>query len=186
MYRLKFLTEYILNKERLLKVLPYQMKHFTESELNQRYSSYFPYKVKSLRDVLKVADLENDIEINCLKEEEISIKDINNQIRSKFPVKSKHPDVKRGNSMSLENVLNKGMEPGGSFELTPKLEMGDFIALSYKPTDVVGDIDRTPHEAITDLEKSLEIFPSQQLAFFDMVNLKNTLIFIRLLLKVWV
>ena len=61
MYRLKFLTEYILNKERLLKVLPYQMKHFTESELNQRYSSYFPYKVKSLRDVLKVADLENDI-----------------------------------------------------------------------------------------------------------------------------
>ena len=93
MYRLKFLTEYILNKERLLKVLPYQMKHFTESELNQRYSSYFPYKVKSLRDVLKVADLENDIEINCLKEEEISIKDINNQIRSKFPVKSKHPDA---------------------------------------------------------------------------------------------
>ena len=28
MYRLKFLTEYILNKERLLKVLPYQMYPF--------------------------------------------------------------------------------------------------------------------------------------------------------------
>ncbi|NMI84105.1 MAG: hypothetical protein EX286_05730 [Candidatus Nitrosopelagicus brevis] len=82
-------------------------------------------------------------------------------------IKSKHHDVKIGNSISLENVINKGMGPGGSFELTPKLEMGDFIALSYKPTDVVGDIDRTPQEALTNLEQSLEIFPSQQLAFFE-------------------
>jgi len=45
--------------------------------------------------------------------------------------------------------------------------MGDFIALSYKPLDTVGDIDKTPKEAIDDLEKSLEIFPSHQLAFFE-------------------
>ena len=82
-------------------------------------------------------------------------------------IKSKHPDVKIGNSMSLENILNKGMEPGGSFELTPKLEMGDFIALSYKPTDAVGDINRTPEEAIDDLKQSIEIFPSYPIAFFE-------------------
>ena len=82
-------------------------------------------------------------------------------------IKSKHPDVKIGNSMSLENILNKGMEPGGSFEMTPKLEMGDFIALSYKPTDTLGDINRTPEEAIDDLNRSLEMFPSHQLAFFE-------------------
>jgi hypothetical protein len=82
-------------------------------------------------------------------------------------IKTKHPDIKIGNSMSLENVINKGMEPGGSFELTPKLEMGDFIALSYKPIDAVGDINRTPKEAIDDLNKSIEIFPSHQLAFFE-------------------
>ena len=82
-------------------------------------------------------------------------------------IKSKHPNVKIGNSMSLENILNKGMEPGGKFELTPQLEMGDFIALSYKPTDVVGDIDRTTKDATDDLNKTLEIFPSQKLAFFE-------------------
>ena len=82
-------------------------------------------------------------------------------------IKIKHPDVKIGNSISLENVLNKGMEPGGSFEMTPKLEMGDFIALSYKPTDTIGDINRTPQEAIDDLKQSIEIFPSHQLAFFE-------------------
>jgi hypothetical protein len=69
--------------------------------------------------------------------------------------------------MSLENIINKGMEPGGSFELTPQLTMGDFIALSYKPTDSVGDIDRTPQEAMNDIKKTLEIFPSQKLAFFE-------------------
>ena len=82
-------------------------------------------------------------------------------------IKSNHPDVKIGNSMSLENVLNKGMEPGGSFELTPRLEMGDFIALSYKPIDTIGDINRTPQEAIDNLKQSIEIFPSHQLAFFE-------------------
>ena len=69
--------------------------------------------------------------------------------------------------MSLENILNKGLQPGGTFELTPEMEMGDFIALSYKPTDVLGDIDRTPREAIADFEKALEIFPAQKLAFFE-------------------
>ena len=88
-----------------------------------------------------------------------------NNVSSK--TKTNHPDVKIGNTISLENVLNKGMEPGGTFELTPQLEMGDFIGLSYKPTTVVGDIDRTPKEAIAELEKSLEIFSSHKLGFFE-------------------
>jgi hypothetical protein len=82
-------------------------------------------------------------------------------------IKSNHPNVKIGNSLSLENIINKDMIPDGRFELTPKLEMGDFIALSYKPTDVIGDINRTPREAIEDFEKALEIFPSHKLAFFE-------------------
>ena len=82
-------------------------------------------------------------------------------------IKSNHPNVKIGNSLSLENVINKDLVPDGTFELTPQLEMGDFIALSYKPTDTVGDISRTPEESIQELEKTLEIFPSHQLAFFE-------------------
>jgi len=82
-------------------------------------------------------------------------------------VKVNHPNVKIGNSLSLENIINKDLVPNGTFELTPKLVMGDFIALSYKPTDVIGDINRTPQESINEFEKALEIFPSQKLAFFD-------------------
>ena len=82
-------------------------------------------------------------------------------------IKTNHPNVKIGNSMSLENIINKELFPNGVRELTPELEMGDFIALSYKPVDVVGDIVKTPQEAISDFERTLEMFPSQKLAFFE-------------------
>ena len=82
-------------------------------------------------------------------------------------VKLKHPNVKIGNSISLENIINKDMVPGGQFELTPQLEMGDFIAFSYKPTDIIGDINRTPEEAINDFKTALKLFPSSKIAFFD-------------------
>ena len=94
-----------------------------------------------------------------------------------FEVKSKHPNVKLGNSISLENIINKGMQTGGAFELTPQLEMGDFIAFSYKPTNIVGDIARTPDDiptgkdsiwpAMNDLQKSIEMFPNSKIAFFE-------------------
>ena len=82
-------------------------------------------------------------------------------------IKTNYPNVKIGNSMSLENIINKELFPNGVRELTPELEMGDFIALSYKPVDIVGDIVKTPQEAINDFERTLEIFPSQKLAFFE-------------------
>ena len=40
------------------------MKHFTEDELDQRYSSYFPSKINTLKDVLKIAGIkEKDLKI---------------------------------------------------------------------------------------------------------------------------
>lgn len=84
-YKLKFLKDYVLNKERLLKIIPVQMKHFTEDELDQRYKSYFPSKVKGLRDVIKLAGIkENELRVNCLKEDHIEIKDMSKKINKTF------------------------------------------------------------------------------------------------------
>ena len=92
-------------------------------------------------------------------------------------IKSNQPNVKIGNTMSLENIINKDLQPGGSFELTPQLEMGDFIAFSYKPTNIVGDIARTPDNiptgkdtiwpAMNDLEEALKMYPNKKIAFFE-------------------
>nr|WP_314464357.1 non-ribosomal peptide synthetase [uncultured Clostridium sp.] len=47
-----FLNSYFLNKERLLKVLPLQMKIMTEDELVQKYDSYLPIEIKNFQDIL--------------------------------------------------------------------------------------------------------------------------------------
>ena len=93
-YKLKFLKDYVLNKERLLKILPIQMKYFTEDELNQRYKSYFPSKVKGLKDVLKIAGIkENELQIKCLDEKEIKIKNLSEKIKKVY--KSKSLEIKK-------------------------------------------------------------------------------------------
>ena len=93
-YKLKFLKDYVLNKERLLKVLPVQMKHFTEDELNQRYSSYFISKINGLSDVLKMAGIKkNELEIKCLKEEEIEVPNLLQNIKKIFPQKAIKEDA---------------------------------------------------------------------------------------------
>ena len=86
--KLIFLKDYVLNKERLLKILPIQMKHFTEDELNQKYSSYFPTKIKTLSDVLKVANIKDEeLKIKCLNEKEIEVPNLYDKINIKFPKK---------------------------------------------------------------------------------------------------
>ena len=88
-YKLKFLKNYVLNKERLKKVLPVQMKHFTEEELNQRYSSYFASKINSLQDVLKMAGIkDSELPIKCLDEKDIIIPNLEKKIKKMFPVKN--------------------------------------------------------------------------------------------------
>jgi amino acid adenylation domain-containing protein len=49
----EFLDDYFLNKERLLHVLPYQMKALTEDELVQKYDSYLPTDIASFDDLLE-------------------------------------------------------------------------------------------------------------------------------------
>ncbi len=84
-----FLKDYVLNKERLLSVLPYQMKNFCEDELNQKYSSYFPRKVKNLDDLLRIAGIKrSEIKIeNCLDEKKLIVPELNKKIYEKFPKK---------------------------------------------------------------------------------------------------
>ncbi|MGD2086833.1 MAG: SDR family NAD(P)-dependent oxidoreductase [Candidatus Aminicenantes bacterium] len=53
----RLLNGYILSKERLLKVLPYQIKTLTGDELVQKYNSYLPMEIKSFSDILHYAGI---------------------------------------------------------------------------------------------------------------------------------
>ena len=77
-------------------------------------------------------------------------------------IKEKHPDVKFGNSFALHHVLNKNLE-----HIVTDLAIGDFIAFSYTPTDILNEITKTPDDSINDLNKIFDIFPNNKIAFFE-------------------
>ncbi|MGD2087796.1 MAG: AMP-binding protein [Candidatus Aminicenantes bacterium] len=58
-FQADFLNNYFLNKERLMHVLPFQMKVFSKTALVQKYNAYLPVEIKSIHDVIGFAQLEN-------------------------------------------------------------------------------------------------------------------------------
>jgi hypothetical protein len=49
-FQTRFMDEYMLCKERLLHVLPQQLKSLTREELIQKYNSYFPGDIRTFDD----------------------------------------------------------------------------------------------------------------------------------------
>ncbi len=77
-------------------------------------------------------------------------------------IKEKHPDVKIGNSFSLNGVINKELD-----HIVTELNLGDFVAFTYFPTDPLNEIVQRPHDAKADLEKALELVPNKKISFFE-------------------
>ena len=88
--RTSFVQEYVFNKERLMNRLPYQMMHFTEDELNQKYNSYFPTpKIKSFNDFLDYAKIDrSQLGVKeCLDEKNVRIPNLKTKLKKIFPKK---------------------------------------------------------------------------------------------------
>lgn len=94
-YQSRYLNEYFLNKERLLHVLPHQIRISTEEELAQMYDSHVPMRIGSLDDLLSYAEIDREElgDIQFLKEEEIAVPDFSQQIKSYFPVRKPDSDA---------------------------------------------------------------------------------------------
>ncbi|MCP4146789.1 MAG: radical SAM protein, partial [bacterium] len=71
-YRTAFLEEYFLLKERLLQVLPYQMRVLTEDELVQKYNSYLPTEIRDFAHLLEITGIKREelTEEKCREEAE--------------------------------------------------------------------------------------------------------------------
>ena len=54
-----------------------------------------------------------------------------------------------------------------NYELVSQLIMGDFVGFSYKPTDIINEISRTPENARADLDKILQLVPNKKLGMFE-------------------
>lgn len=88
-YQTAFLHEYFLSKERLLNVMPYQKKVFSEDEIVQKYDSYLPGDIKSFDDILQFAGIQEDElgDEDFLNEDHLFIPGLNGKIRRISPPK---------------------------------------------------------------------------------------------------
>ena len=86
-YQSRFLNGYFLDKERLLHVLPHQMKVLTEDELVLKYDSYLPAEIKQFSDLLDLAgiSMEELGGAELKKSDPGSKADFNKAIRVYFP-----------------------------------------------------------------------------------------------------
>ncbi len=85
----RFFYKYILNRDRLLALLPNQLEQFSEDELNQKYNSYFPSKIKSLDDFLKLARIKRSElkDYEPFNESDYLIPDLKEKLRGNFSPK---------------------------------------------------------------------------------------------------
>ena len=126
-----FLKDYVLNKERLLSVLPHQMKSFCADELNQKYNDYFPRKIKTIDDVLKLARIDkSELKVQkCLDEKEIIIHNMNERIKEKFPAKKKDDKAMKVLFMNMAAYFSEDTDSQERVLLEPPL--GLIALLTY-------------------------------------------------------
>jgi amino acid adenylation domain-containing protein len=96
-YQADFFNDYFLSRERLLHVLPYQMKVFTESEIVFKYDSYLPKSITSFSELLEFFGIRKE-ELGTgfsLTEDMLATPYLNRKIAAHFPTQ-----------MPAKNALN--------------------------------------------------------------------------------
>ncbi|NIM15220.1 MAG: AMP-binding protein [Candidatus Aminicenantes bacterium] len=86
-YQAEFLNDYFLSKERLLHVLPLQMKNLTEAEMVQKYNSYLPIDIKSFDHMLEFFNLRRE-ELTvkeCMEQKRVFVPHLNAKLKAAFP-----------------------------------------------------------------------------------------------------
>ncbi|UCH92858.1 MAG: AMP-binding protein [Candidatus Aminicenantes bacterium] len=81
-----FLYQYFLSRERLLQVLPHQMRLLTRDEIIQKYSSYLSDDIKNFQDLLDLAGIQEEelAEKDFLDESAVHIPDFNKKLKKHF------------------------------------------------------------------------------------------------------
>jgi amino acid adenylation domain-containing protein len=108
-YQADFLNNYFLLKERLLYVLPLQMKVMTESELVAKYNSYLPVTIHKFDDLLNFLHIsvEELGDVSFVDETYGVVSDFNEIIKNYFPKNGHNKDALRVLFLDLSQLFTE-------------------------------------------------------------------------------
>ena len=129
-YKADFYNNYFMNKERLLYVLPLQMKVMTEKELVAKYDSYLPVKIDSFDALLKLMNITaGELGDAAFADEGYgAVPHFNEAIREYFPRKEHDEDALRILFLDLSQYFTA--DRGEVYDVV-EAPLGQIYLLSY-------------------------------------------------------
>jgi amino acid adenylation domain-containing protein len=110
-FQARFMGEYFLDRERLLRVLPRQMEVLTEDELVQKYDSYLSSEIKSFDDILHYTGISMDeLAPAVLNSDDRAAPQFSQRIREFFPAKEANPGAFRILLLDLSQLFSSHSE----------------------------------------------------------------------------
>jgi amino acid adenylation domain-containing protein len=140
-YQAEFLNDYFLSTERLLKVLPRQMRVLTEEDMVQKYHSYLSVDIKSLDDLLRFVGLSRDDlsfpeATGSPLDEALCVPDLNLKMRNCFP--AARPDKQALRLLLLD--LSQFFRADGMLYDVVESPLGLISLLTYLNRSLAGKI----------------------------------------------
>jgi amino acid adenylation domain-containing protein len=117
-YQAEFFNDYFLSKERLLHVLPYQLRVLTKDEMVQKYNSYMPNDVYSFEELLEFLGVSEEElgNVNYISEDEMYVPDLPHKMKYDFPKQQVSEGALRIILMDLSLLFSSTKERLNLFE----------------------------------------------------------------------
>lgn len=178
--RIQFVKDYVLNRERLLSILPKQLEQFSEDELNQKYNSYFPNKrISTLNDLLKITKIDRSEVQPIVPFDEASVKPVNlhDKLRFVFPKVNQKPEKIRLLLIDMSSYFSDDFDNREYNVLEPPL--GLLSLMSYVNRNFAGAVtgrimkSRIDFDSFSELVEQVKLFNPDLIGFRAMTFYKG-------------
>jgi amino acid adenylation domain-containing protein len=138
-YQSEFVSEYFMCKERMLSVLPHQMRVLTEDELVQKYNSYLPVEIDGFDALLDYAGISRDeLAGEFLPDDYGVVPDLNVKLRHHFVKPVPQPGALRLLLLDLSQYFSQ--EPRIMYDVV-EAPLGLMYVLTHLQRRFPGKID---------------------------------------------
>lgn len=155
-YQTSFLNDYFLDKERLLHVLPHQMKVFTQEEILRKYRTYLSAPIGSFEDLLRELNIEPR-ELPPIEDENnksLTVPDLNRKLKQHAPAPQVREDALNVLLLDLSQLFSGDADAYNELAEPP---LGLMYLLTYAQQQLPGRVNGKIAKSLFDFDNYEEL-----------------------------